>query len=124
MWKMGMKVEGGDPVEQTKFVQVLIDGKWGDLFRAAHECRAQPVLIHHWHIECLHQRARILSEALLPWDQWVPVVPVFQLPLLHIVSKSHIVMWRQQQTGPFAFKPFADGFDLLWCRLLLGNQMI
>src|SRR5262244_865671 len=121
---MGMKVEGGYTFEQTKFVQVLIYGKWRDLFRAAHERRAKPVLIHHWHIKCLHQRARVLSEALLPWDQWVPVVPVFQLSLLHIVRKSHIVVWRQQQASPFASKPFADGFDFLRCCLLLGNQMI
>src|SRR5215467_7981028 len=124
MWKMGMKVEGADPVEQTEFIQVFINGKWRDVFCAAHECRAKPVLIHDRHTECFHQRARILSEALLPWDQWVPVVEVFQLPLLHIVCKSHVVMWRQQQTGPFASEPCADGFDLLWCRLLLGNQMI
>src|SRR5580700_11571718 len=114
-----MKVEGGDSIEQAKFVQVLVDRQWHDLRTAFDDRRAETELIHHWNSECGHYGPGILSEALLAWDKRVAVVSVFHLTLLHVHSRSHVMMRPEQQTCPLAFQPLANGRDFLQRSLLL-----
>ena len=49
-----------------------------------HDGRTKPELIEDRHVESLHQRARVLAEALLARHEFVAVVRVFHLPLLHV----------------------------------------
>ena len=107
-----MKVERRDPVEQTEFVQIFAYRERRDLFCPFHNRRAKAELIHDRHPERLHQRTRVLAETLLPWDQRIPVMRVFQLPLLQIFCESHVVMRAEQKTSSFAFQPLANGFNL------------
>jgi hypothetical protein len=43
-------------------------------------------------------------------------VEVFHLALLEVVGETDIVMRREQQAGPFALEPPADGRDFLRVR--------
>jgi hypothetical protein len=47
-----------------------------------------PPNVVHGHLECAHQRASVLAEALLARDQAVAVVLVLHLALLGIVGES------------------------------------
>src|SRR3954454_2410618 len=119
-----MEVESRDAIEEADLVQVLVDGEGRDLRSALDKRRAKSELIHHRDSERLHQRTRVLSEALLARDEGIPMVCVFHLPLLHVVRKAHVVMRTYHETGPFALQPTADGRDLLGRRLLLRNQVV
>ena len=68
-----------------------------------HERWTKTVEIVHWDIERLHQRAGVLSKALLARHKRVAVVEVFHLALLEIVGEPDIVMGRKQKAGAFAF---------------------
>jgi hypothetical protein len=60
-----------------------------DLPTAFADRRAQSELIHNWYTESLHNRTRVLSKA-LAWDEFVAMVSVFHLSLLHVGDESHI----------------------------------
>jgi hypothetical protein len=47
------------------------------------------------YIECLHQRPRVLTEALLARHQRVAVMFEFRLPLRKIVGETDIMVWRE-----------------------------
>ena len=78
----------------------------------------------HRDVERLHQRARILAEALLARYERVAVVEVFHLPLLEVAGEADIVVRREQQAGAFTLEPFPDGRDLLRCGVLLGKKVV
>ena len=107
-----MKIKCRNPVEQPKLIQVFVDRQRRDLSCAFDEGRAKSELIHHRHPKCLHHRTRVLPEALLARDERISVVGVFQLALLQIFGKSHIVMGPKQKASSFSFQPLADGLDL------------
>ena len=108
-----MEVEGSDSIEQANFVQILVNRQWHNLRTAFDDRRAETELIHHWNSECGHYGTGVLSEALLAWNERIAVVSVFHLPLLHVRSKSDVMMWPEQQTCPFTFQPLANGRDFL-----------
>ncbi len=107
-----MKIKCGNPVEEAKLIQVFVDCERRNLFCAFDEGRAKSELIHHRHPKCFHHRTRVLSEALLARDERIPVVRIFQLALLQIFCKSHIVMGPKQKASSFSFQPLADRLDL------------
>src|SRR4029077_1299851 len=98
-----MTIESGDSVEQSELVQIFVNRQRGDLFRALYQRRAKSELIHDWDSERLHHRTRVLSETLLAGNELVPMMRIFELPLLQIFRKSHIVMGAKQKTGSFSF---------------------
>ena len=59
-----------------------------------------------------HQRAGVLAEALLAWDEPVAVVFVFHLALGEVVGEADVVVRGEQQAGAFAAQPLADRLDL------------
>jgi len=91
-----VKVEGGDVVEQSRQVKVPEPGQRCDLLRALDDCWPQPPRVVHGHVERLHQRARVLTEALLARDEPVAVVFVLDLSLAVVVGEADVMMGRQQ----------------------------
>ena len=70
-----MEVERRHAFQHTDFVQVLVDGQGRDLILGPLDgCRTQPKLIHYGHSEPIHQRASVLAEALLAWNEFMAVV--------------------------------------------------
>ena len=78
-----VEVEGGDAIEQAEPVEVADRRRAArsGSSRAGDQRRTQPELVDHRHAEPLHQRARVLAEALLARHQRVAVVGVLHLPL-------------------------------------------
>ena len=72
----------------------------------------------------LHQRAGILSEALLARHERVAVMKVFHLPLLQVIGEADIVVRSEQQTCAFTPEPLADGRNFFRRSLLLGKKMV
>ena len=79
-----MEVERGHSIQQTQLVEVLVDGQGRDLIGPLHDGRPEPELVEHGHVESLHQRARVLAEALLARHELVAVMLVLHLALLHV----------------------------------------
>ena len=94
------------------------------LHTAFAERRAQSELIYNWYVESLHNRTRVLSKALLAWDEFVAMVSVFHLALLHVGGESYIMMGSEQQTCPLAVQPLSNCRYFVRSSLLLGNQMV
>src|SRR5580765_3326667 len=124
MRQVGMEIERVNPLEEVKLVQVFVDCERRNLSCAFDDGRSKSELIYHRYPKCLHHRTGVLSEALLARDESISVVGIFQLALLQIFSKTHIVMGPKQKASSFTFQPLADGFDLPRRRLLLRNQVI
>ena len=72
---------------------------------------AKSELIDYRHPQCFHHRSRVLSEALLARDERIPMVRVFQLALLQIFCKSHIMMRPQQKASSLSFQPLPHRLD-------------
>src|SRR5262249_30156706 len=118
---MRMKIEGGDTVQQTEFVQVFINTERSNLFRAPYHRWTKAELIYYVHIESLDYGARVLAQAVLAWNQGVSMMCVFELPLLHILRETNVMMRANQQACSVSFQPFAKCFDLLGGGFLFGN---
>ena len=69
-----MKIERRHVLEQAKPVEIVECRERRDLVRARDQRGAQPIGIVHGNAEPLHQRARVLTEALLPRHQRVAVM--------------------------------------------------
>ena len=119
-----VEVEGGDVVEQSRVVEVADGGERCDLLGAFDDGGAQPPDVVHGHVECPHQRAGVLAEALLTRHESVTVVQVFDLALVVVVGEADIVVGRQQQAGALPLQPLGDRGDLLGCGFLFGEQMV
>ncbi len=62
--QMQMEVERGHSIQQAQLVEIpWLDGQRKDLVGPSARRRAEPVLIEHGHLEPLHQRSRVLAEA-------------------------------------------------------------
>ena len=105
-------------------VEVADGGQRRDVLGAFDDGGSQPPNVVHGHVECLHQRAGVLAEALLARDQAVAVVFVLHLALGEIVGEADVVVGRQQQAGAFAFEPLGDRGDLFGGGFLLAEQMV
>ena len=68
-----MKIQCWDVLEEAQLVEVPERGQRRDLLRTVDERRTQSVGIVDRHIKRLHQRAGILSEALLARHEGVAV---------------------------------------------------
>src|SRR6516162_6893167 len=121
VWQMGMETERRYIVEQTQLVEIAERCNRRDVLGAFYDSRAETVGIVHWHTEPLHERAGVLSETLLVGCyERVPVMPVFDLALIEVISEAYIVMRRQKQAGTFSLEPLAKCSDFLRSSLLLG----
>ena len=72
-----------------------IDGQRRDLVVPFTTRRPQPELVVHRHSERLHQRARVLAEALLARHERVAVMRVLHLALLQVVGEADVVVRRR-----------------------------
>src|SRR5262249_37745931 len=100
MRQVALEIEGRDLIEQTEVVEILVDAERRDLTIRA--CGTESILIDHRYIERLHQRASVLSKALLTRYELVTMVLVLHLALLQIGAESNVVVRRQQQARSFA----------------------
>ena len=119
-----MEVEGRHVLQQAGPVEVAKGGERRDLLRALDDRRPQPALVDDRHAERLHQRTRVLPEALLARHERVAVMEVFHLTLLQVAREPHVVVRREQQTRSFALQPFADRLDLRRLGDLIGGKVV
>ena len=124
MRQVRVEVEGGDVVEQPWAVEVADGGQWRDFLGAFDDGGSQPPNVVNGHVECPHQRAGVLAEALLARDQAVAVVFVLHLALAVVVGEADIVVGRQKQTGALSFEPLGDRRDLFGGGFLFAEQMV
>ena len=99
MRQVRVEVECWNVIEQTELVEVSERCERRDVARAFYQRRAQTPAIPNRNIECLEQRPCIRAESLLTRDQRIAVMFVFDLALLQIISKAHVVMRSEQQAG-------------------------
>src|SRR6185436_19057651 len=99
MRQVRMEVEGADVVEQPWAVEVADGGQRRDFPGAFDDGGSQPPNVVNGHVECPHQRAGVLAEALLARYQAVAVVFVLHLALAVVVGEADVVVGRQKQTG-------------------------
>src|SRR6187549_2837039 len=107
-----VEVERGDALEEPELVEVLVEVERRDLVRAFHDGRSKTELIQHGHVERLHQRSRVLAEALLAWYELVTVMAVLHLTLLQIGGEADVVVRTDQQARVLSLQPLSDGRDL------------
>ena len=124
MRQVRMEIQRRNVVEESQLVDVPEGRKRRDLIRVCDQRRTESVDIVHRNIQRLHQRASILPKALLAGHQRVAVMEVFHLPLLQIACEADVVMRCEQQAGPFALEPMANGGDFLRCGLLFGKKVV
>src|SRR5262249_1498791 len=74
-----MEVERSHSIQQTWFVEILVEGQGRDLISSLDDSRPEPELIKDGHFESLHQRARVLAEALLARHEFIAVMLVLHL---------------------------------------------
>ena len=119
-----MEVEGAHALEQTQLVEIPARVERRDLRGAFDDRRTEPELIEHRHVETLHQRARVLPEALLARHEFVAVVAIFHLSLLRVAREADIVVWGKQQACTRAFEPLANRLDFGRLGFLFGNEVV
>ena len=107
-----MEVEGGDSLQEAQRIQVLIYGEWRDLFCAFNSRGTKSILIDNRHRQPLHQRTSVLPKPLLAWDESIAMVRVLELPLLHVLSETYIMMRANEKTCSFTLEPLAYRRDL------------
>src|SRR5262249_35428639 len=88
MRQVEMEVERRDAIEEPELVQIPVGGQRGDFLGAFDQCWPKAVLVDDRYLERFHQRPRVLAESLLSRHQWIPMVPVFHLALLHVAGKT------------------------------------
>ena len=122
--QMRVEVEGRDVLQEAKAVKVVEGRERSNFVRAFHERGPKAVCVMHRNAKTLHQRARVLPKPLLARHERVAVVQIFHLALLHVTGEADVMMGCQQEAGAVPLQPFADRSDLLWRRLLLGENMV
>ena len=100
MRQVRVEVEGGDVVEQPWAVEVADGGQWCDFLGSFDDGGSQPPNVVNGHVECPHQRAGVLAEALLARHEAVAVVFVLDLALVVVVGEADIVMGRRSRRCP------------------------
>ena len=86
--------------------------------------RPQTIPILDWHAEALHERARVLAEALLSRNERIAVVGVFHRALVQVVGDAHVVMRAEDEARAFALEELAHRLDLLRSGFLFGDHVI
>src|SRR5580693_6308166 len=99
MRQMRMEVEGRDVLQEAKAVEVVEGRERSNFVCAFHQRGPKAVGVMYGNAKPLHQRARVLSKPLLARHEWVAVVQIFHLALLHVAGEADIVMRREQETG-------------------------
>ena len=122
--QMQMEVERGHSIQQTQFVEILVDGQGCDLVASLYDGRPEPELIKYGHFESFHQRSRVLTEALLARHEFVAVMLILHLALLHVTGEAHVMVRREEQARAFPVEPLPDRVDFSRLGLLLGHEVI
>src|SRR5258706_9270210 len=108
-----MEIQRGNVLEQAQPVNVAKSGERSNVLRAFDERRTKSPAVVHRHVERLHQRAGILPEALLAWNECVAMVEVFHLALHKVVGEADIMVRGEQQACAFSLKPLTNGCNLI-----------
>ena len=92
--------------------------------RARNRGRAEAPAVFDRHAEPLHERSRVLAEALLPRNQRIAVMRVLHGALLQIGGTADVVVRSNDETGSFTAQKLPDRLDLFRRGLLFGDQVI
>src|SRR5262249_59094697 len=119
-----VKIEVRDRLKPPSAIEVASDRQGRRLVGSGGPRGAQAETILDGNTEPGHQRPQVQGEALLARNKGVPVMVVLDVPHLHIIRRSYIVVWAQDQARSFALEKLANGLDLLRGRDLTSHRVV
>ena len=124
MRQMHMEVEGGNAREPPSRVQIPDSVERNEPVRSLNRSRAEAPTIFERHAEPFNERSRVLSEALLPGNQGIPMVRVLHGAFFQIGRTADIMVRSKDETRSFTAEKLPYSLDLFRRRLLFGEHVI